>query len=99
MPLSDETKKTVQSIFLGMETVLSNLWCRWQDEKEYEDWRDYAKAIDLQFTEVISKLGLIGKAKIVKATKRPMGFIFNLDGWEFHVKMTARNYDCSAKKI
>lgn len=98
MPLSEDTKNMVGKIFKGMETCLVNLWCRWQDEKEYEDWADYEKVIKQTFEDIAQKVGVTG-ATFIKAVKRPMGAIFEYEGWSFQLKMSSRDYDCSARKL
>lgn len=51
---------------------LSNLYGRWQDEKEYEDFAEYAKAM--------KKMVATTKIKFIKAAKRPFGFIVDTGG-------------------
>lgn len=44
---------------------LDNLYYRWQDEKEYEDFNDYKKAFEKH-----------SKFKLLRARKSPMSFTF-----------------------
>lgn len=62
--------------------ILDNLYCRWQDEKEYEDINDYKVAF-----------AKAAKVNVVKATKRPFGFVVEfseLPGNQYHIIATAR---------
>ena len=61
-------------------TLLGNLWGRWQDEKEYEDWADYAKVMKDAFGDMF-----------VKATKRPFGVVLKIDGFPYQPKITVNS--------
>jgi hypothetical protein len=61
--------------------LCANLYGRWQDEKEYEDFNDYVKVA----TEAATKQGLT----LVKMTKRP--FTVEVKNTKrFVIKVTAR---------
>jgi hypothetical protein len=52
--MSEATKVQVEAIttsILQNKTIggISYLWQRWADEKEYEDWREYIKAMKATF--------------------------------------------------
>jgi hypothetical protein len=51
---------------------VSNLACRWQEERQYEDWADY--------TAILRGL-LPADADFLKATKRPFGVHFTVAGY------------------
>lgn len=63
--------------------LLGNLWCRWQDEKEYEDISEYGDCIAKKFP---ADAGW----KVVKTTKRPFGVVIGIAGEEFHLAVTAQ---------
>jgi len=64
------------------EVLLGNLYARWQDEKEYEDFNDYAKVIRETFSDL----------KIVKVNKRPFGFTVSTEyPVSVQVKVTMRS--------
>ena len=50
-----------------------NLSERWEDEKYYEDFNDYVKAMKHSVEKVI------GEVIIVKGSKRPFGLVFAFD--------------------
>jgi len=56
--MDESLKKIVNS--------LANLYGRWMDEREYEDWADYAKLI----TQWAESAGFTQ----IQPTKRPFGF-------------------------
>jgi hypothetical protein len=64
-------KTTALAFFDEVYETLSDLYGRWQDEKEYEDIEDYRAP----FVEVAKKHGV----RIVKMTKRPFGFVFSTE--------------------
>lgn len=47
----------------GKLRKLSNIYFRWQDEKEYEEWSDYVETIEKVFSPLV-----------IKVSKRPFGF-------------------------
>lgn len=55
--------------------MLFNLWCRWQDEKEYEDIQDYLIVIQNHIPEAF------------KITKRPFGIHCKCDDGIIHVQL------------
>lgn len=66
--------------------LMCDLYCRWQDEKQYEDIKDYA--------EPIAKLAKkVRGVKIGKMFKRPFGCEFTVAGKTFRLKVTARAYE------
>lgn len=74
--LSVEGEK-IDSFVNASSTILGNLYCRWQDEKDYEDINDYffplinvAKTFDI---------------KDLTMTKRPFGCKIELNGKVFQV--------------
>lgn len=53
---------------------------RWQDEKEYEDWKDYTNAIQ----KLVSNFGGI----FIKATDKPFRIFFSWAGRNIRVTVT-----------
>lgn len=39
---------TMKTLMDGIEKILGNLYARWQDEKEYEDIKDYKTALQVE---------------------------------------------------
>ena len=56
---------------LGTAQKFLNLYERWQDEKDYEDFNEYVAAM---------MKSMPNEAKLIKGTKRPFGVIFNYGG-------------------
>jgi hypothetical protein len=79
----EETMVEIKAVFKKLQRPLINLWCRWQDEKEYEDFKNYSKAVCEGLAEVCPK------ARFQKLTSRPMSLYFELDG--LHVVITVRS--------
>jgi len=66
-----------------------NLYSRWQDEQEYEDFADYEKVIKEKITELPIKV----------ATKRPFGIKYDYEGFEIHIRIASGYLKASAKRI
>jgi hypothetical protein len=83
--MDEQTRKqTAAKLFTDLESLMAQLWARWQDEQQYEDINDYAKPL----TGTVEAVG----GKIVKMTKRPFGFHFTLGGATYAVTMSSREY-------
>ena len=67
------------------------LWARWQDEKQYEDWKDYHNRMKTDLDEVASRLNIFN-VTFLTSKKRPFGFTFNIDGFNILFSVTARQY-------
>jgi hypothetical protein len=78
-----ETVAEIKKVFRKLQIPLVNLWCRWQDEKEYEDFKDYSNAACAGLAEICPK------ARFQKLTSRPMSLYFELEG--LHVVITVRS--------
>lgn len=79
---------------INNETTLHHflyLHDRWQDEKEYEDFKDYTT----------SMMGYMPQgATLVKGTKRPFGVIINYGGGKVHISLKLRgNYASLTAKM
>ena len=68
--------------FDDVHELVVGLYCRWQDEKQYEDINDYAKPI----VPIAEQHGLV----FGRMSKHPFGFSFTLDGRQF-------KYTCTSK--
>lgn len=53
-----------------VEITMEYLYSRWQDEKKYEDIKDYKIPVD----EIAKKHGVT----VIKMTKKPFGFTFTV---------------------
>ena len=84
-----ERKAAASALFDEIQDVMLCLYERWQDEREYEKIEDYGKPL-------ITQVSLIG-GEFKKMVKRPFGFIYDLAGATYQVKMTSKSY--SYKRI
>jgi hypothetical protein len=75
----------VDAFVNAAESLLLNLWSRWQDEHEYEDIKDYAKPL----MEHVRAAGLPDPVMV----KRPFGCKFTLEGKTYQVKVTSRTLE------
>lgn len=66
------------NVFKLSEDLLINLYCRWMDERQYEDINDYA-------IPVRKFLANIPEVVTVKMTKKPFGFRFDVSGKKYHM--------------
>jgi hypothetical protein len=82
--MEEQTSQNALKFFNLAETEFSYLYQRWQDEKEYEDIRDYQKPLD----SIARPCGVV----ITKMNKSPFGCNFTVDGKTFAVKITATKY-------
>ena len=62
-----------------------NLYIRWQDEKEYEDFNEYAKVMARNVKNVI------GDITDVKGTKHPFGIKFTHNNKKLHLTLNVQN--------
>ena len=59
---------------------LFSLYDRWEDEKMYEDWKDYERVMK----DLVETCSGIQNPK-VKGTKRPFGVKFDYEGYTIHI--------------
>lgn len=69
-PTTTENRDRITKMFEGMQDLLSNLYVRWLDEKEYEDINDYKKVVDAELKKY--------SMEVTKMNKRPFGFNFTI---------------------
>ena len=91
--------KTIITNIVNSSTVLNtfiNLKFRWDDEKKYENFDDYAKAMIQSIKKETKK-----DVKLIKGTKRPFGVIFEIDGLKLNLflKTNGRYAWLACKKI
>jgi hypothetical protein len=77
-------QERVASFFNKIEKTMITLFCRWQDEQEYEDINDYAKPLE----KPLKELG----GTMVGMVKRPFGFKFEIEGAMYQITINARKY-------
>jgi hypothetical protein len=70
-----ETENKAKSFFQATIDIASNLYGRWLDERQYEDINDYQKPLN----PIAQRFGI----QITKMNKRPFGFNFTVDGFNF----------------
>lgn len=82
-PTAPANKRLIDATFDAISPAVSNLYERWQDEKDYEDITDYAAPI----------VKLLPRGmKLVKMTNRPFGFVFTLAGNNYAIERSATRY-------
>jgi hypothetical protein len=74
--------------------LITNLYMRWCCEREYEAIEDYRAAFAR-----LAKPGKEGKAIVVKATKRPFGFIVEYAGAEWAIAVSRRSATMYVKRL
>lgn len=62
-----------------------NLYIRWQDEKEYEDFNEYAEVMAHNVKNVI------GDITDVKGTQHPFGIKFTHNNNKLHLTLNVQN--------
>jgi hypothetical protein len=62
--------------------LMENLYNRWQDEREYEDFNDYVKPLQ----PIAAECGV----EIVSMKKRPFSVVFTSDGKKFAAVVTSK---------
>lgn len=92
--MSEITKSKIQALSDSINTTLCNLYSRWQDEKEYEDWNDYIAHMKKIFEAMIVS-NTMTNAVYYSCGKRPFGLTFDFEG--FRVKLYANSTHCGWK--
>lgn len=77
-----DTEKKLKAIFSDVKERLENGYERWLDEKDYEDINDYA----ILFRAKVES----GGGKFRKMTKRPFGFIAEINGFDYQFYANAK---------
>lgn len=97
-PMNEITKSKVQALCDSMETIINNLYGRWEDEKEYEDWADYIAKLKSVFSHEIV-INQMTNAVYVKVGKRPFGITFDFEGWRVTLSAKSTSYGWQAKQL
>ena len=88
--MKDQVRKDlVNKFYHDNVELMTNLYSRWQEEKEFEDIADYGNV----FKPLVEAIG----GTFIKMTKRPFGFTFTVDVATYQMKHTATS--CAYKRI
>ena len=81
----------------SVANTFMRLYDRWQDEKEYEDIKEYGKVL----ADTIAKQFPTYNVSLIKATKRPFGVQIKVCEANIHVwvKIKGRYASICAKRI
>ena len=83
--MDESTRKTLASkLYEEAEKILLCLYSRWQDEKQYEDIKDYEKPL----VDLLSK----AQAQAVVMKKRPFGFTCKIGDATYQYSVTGKQY-------
>ena len=82
-----EVTKTIAKEIID---YIGYLYCRWLDEKEYEDFADYQTALIKKFIEVAATHNFITTNH--RVSKRPFGIEFVINGFKFQISVKAKSY-------
>ena len=91
--------KTILTNLVNSSKILNtfvNLKYRWEDERGYENFNEYAKVM-VQAIEKETKKDI----KLIKGTKRPFGVSFEIEGLKFNLflKSSGRSVWLACKRI
>ena len=91
--------KTTLTNLVNSSKVLNtfiNLKYRWEDEKGYENFDDYAKVMIQVIEKETNK-----DVKLIKGTKHPFGVIFEIEGLKFNLFLKTNGHSAwlACKKI
>lgn len=81
---SVEANAKAKTIWKAVQIPLENLYGRWQDEKEYEDIKDYGEAI----RPTLEAAG----GELTRMSARPFGAYFVVDSYTYLASVTLRGY-------
>lgn len=85
----NERKQKALDIYKKLGPLMEELYFRWGEEKQYEDWKDYEKV----FKKAVEDEGGV----FLKCKNHPFSFTYNLEGCTYEVKLTSKQY--SYKRI
>lgn len=92
--MTQEQYNEIKKVLNDEKTIrkFEYLYERWQDEKEYEDFNEYAKVMMTFMPK---------DAILVKGTKRPFGVVINYGGYNIHIalKRTTKYISLTSKII
>ncbi len=85
-------KNKIEILWKDMQKSFIRLYERWQDEKEYENWKDYEKYLLILFHLTLRK-NKIKDVSFLKATKKPFGMTFEIYGIEIYFYVNSKSYN------
>lgn len=74
--MTQETQSQISTLVREQGQRLANLWARWQDEKAFEDFEEYAQVMQ----KMVEKH--IPTARNFIARKRPFGILFDVESYQ-----------------
>lgn len=80
-----ERAEKALKLFNSLQSIMVYLYGRWQDEKEYEDIKDYGVNIKKEVEAV--------GGEFIKMNKKPFGFTFKLADATYQIKVTSKSYE------
>ena len=96
--MNEITKAKATFLFNAMQNTFDMLFGRWQDEKQYEDFKEYEAYFKKMFDQFIKEVKM-ENAVFLKASKRPFGITFDFEGWRFDFTATSREYRWKARPL
>lgn len=81
-PKVETAPTAIKGIYDNLQLTMENLYDRWSDESEYEDWDEYVAVVKAEVEK-------IPMASFVKLTKRPFAVKFNQWSTAHELKVTA----------
>lgn len=83
--------KVMDGIVRKVGDTLANLYGRWLDEREHENFADYAK--------VMADMCQTFDCKFIKASKRPFGFTIQPNGFPYAVLVSVNTNSIGWKAV
>lgn len=90
MATKQNPNETIENLMASVSGTLEYLYVRWQDEREYEDFADYADAM---------RKALGADHTFVRATKRPFGMVVRPSGFPFDVQIFINSTSFGYKRV
>jgi len=95
--MSVDFRELAKKIFHGMEPIVCNLHSRWQDEHEYEDFKEYENAMRVKFEKLTLGVIIPNSVKFIKAQKKPFGFIYTIGNRIVTIEVNSERYKQSSR--
>ena len=96
--MSDITADKIQALNMYLSEEIIQLYWRWQDEKEYEDWGDYVAVMKKRFEDAIVVKNMTN-AVYYSCTKRPFGVNFDFEGHRVTIYNNSTHYGWKSKPL
>lgn len=93
MKTTEQIRIIAHNLMKENEIMLCNLYNRWLDEREYEDFKDYENVMK----EKVIKSSI--PCKFIKSMKRPFGFTVIVDNWELSIGITSNSMKCHMQTV